>query len=647
MIQVLTHRGLDPSKSGFFRESTYEAFEDQLLRGFGLEVDVQFTKDDEIVFLHDATLSRVSGGVDVRAVADLTLAELRSLSFDSSHIASFDELFALFLYARASGLTEGAPIAVHVKGHWQADTRYLDILLRKIRAHHVPLGQFFLFDVTPASAAYLKAACPEIQLAASVAHPYDIERYQACTHGTLLSVAELIEHRALYEWAWLDEWDRTDRDATEKAFYTPETLARLRAHGFKVALVTPELHGTSPGLLGGEAHPDGTDPVRREARFAEIVRLAPDAVCTDYPDAFRGRCTHDAALLERVPSAFSKWARIVTGCLSALEKRAKQRWIKAVEALTKTFVTVHERPRVAAEVGRAAHPASGSAALAVVIQGPILKDRLFTYETVRLYRKTFPDAQLILSTWDDEPHDVLAACRAAGATVVASPKPSTPGPSNVNYQLTSTFQGILAAERLGAAYVLKTRTDQRFYGLGIGAYLVDLVRHFPVTGGYRQRGRLVTLSFGTAKYHPYHFGDMFLFGCLEDMKRYWGFPLLPPADLVGPRRAFFNPEVHLAAAFLKGTGRTLLWTLEDAWRVYAEQVIVVDAASLDLYWHKYERWREHRERDYRSFARPRGCFTFHEWFTLYWNPATMVAPADPAAFFRGLALDDIIEKAIR
>ncbi len=290
MIQVLTHRGLDPAKAPFFPESTYEAFENQLLRGFGLEVDVQFTKDNEIIFLHDTTLKRLSGGSDTRAIASLTSAELRALSFGGCHLATFNELFTLFLHVPASSRMSRALIAVHVKGCWQDDTRYLDILLRKIRAHHIPLERFFLFDLVPASAAYLRAAYPELQLAASVAHPYDIERYQACTHGTLLSATELIEQKALYQWAWLDEWDRVDRDGAEKTFYTPETFALLRAHGFKIALVTPELHGTSPGLLGGEAHPDGMDPVRRDARFAEIARLAPDAVCTDYPDTFREYC---------------------------------------------------------------------------------------------------------------------------------------------------------------------------------------------------------------------------------------------------------------------------------------------------------------------------------------------------------------------
>jgi hypothetical protein len=57
----------------------------------------------------------------------------------------------------------------------------------------------------------------------------------------------------------------------------------LKDEGLKVALVTPELHGTSPGLLGGEAHPDADKNCLFD-RIQEIIDLQPDALCTDYPE---------------------------------------------------------------------------------------------------------------------------------------------------------------------------------------------------------------------------------------------------------------------------------------------------------------------------------------------------------------------------
>ena len=61
----------------------------------------------------------------------------------------------------------------------------------------------------------------------------------------------------------------------------------LSQEGYKIALVTPELHGTSPGLYGGESHKDAKDKETLFKRIKEILSLKPDAVCTDYPEEVR------------------------------------------------------------------------------------------------------------------------------------------------------------------------------------------------------------------------------------------------------------------------------------------------------------------------------------------------------------------------
>jgi hypothetical protein len=119
-----------------------------------------------------------------------------------------------------------------------------------------------------------------------VAHPYDIERYNQCVLGTLLSLEKVLSHKDLFSWVWLDEWDLADKDGGQKQFYTAEVFETLKDQGLKIALVTPELHGTSPGLLGGEAHPDA-DKSRLFGRIQETINLQPDALCTDYPEEVR------------------------------------------------------------------------------------------------------------------------------------------------------------------------------------------------------------------------------------------------------------------------------------------------------------------------------------------------------------------------
>ncbi len=83
---------------------------------------------------------------------------------------------------------------------------------------------------------------------------------------------------------WLDEWDLREQGGAEKKFYTEAIFEAAKKHRFKLALVSPELHASSPGLLGGECHPDGLDLDRNTARLREVISLDPDLICTDFPD---------------------------------------------------------------------------------------------------------------------------------------------------------------------------------------------------------------------------------------------------------------------------------------------------------------------------------------------------------------------------
>ena len=64
-IIILTHRGLEPNRLDFYPESSYEAFENQIKRGFGIEFDPLFCKDG-IIVSHDKNLARITNGLDNR-----------------------------------------------------------------------------------------------------------------------------------------------------------------------------------------------------------------------------------------------------------------------------------------------------------------------------------------------------------------------------------------------------------------------------------------------------------------------------------------------------------------------------------------------------------------------------------------------------
>ena len=70
---ILGHRGA----SGYAPENTIEAFQQAIdMKADGIELDVQLSKDGELVVIHDEWIDRTSNGTGW--VKDLTLAELKT-----------------------------------------------------------------------------------------------------------------------------------------------------------------------------------------------------------------------------------------------------------------------------------------------------------------------------------------------------------------------------------------------------------------------------------------------------------------------------------------------------------------------------------------------------------------------------------------
>jgi len=80
MTRIFGHRGA----SGYAPENTIGAFRLAAEMGAdGVELDVQMSRDGELVIAHDETVDRVSNGTG--RIADLTLAELKKLNFNRMH----------------------------------------------------------------------------------------------------------------------------------------------------------------------------------------------------------------------------------------------------------------------------------------------------------------------------------------------------------------------------------------------------------------------------------------------------------------------------------------------------------------------------------------------------------------------------------
>ena len=92
--QYYAHRGLHDLEAGV-PENSMKAFRLAIEKGFGMEMDVQLSKDGIPVVFHDATLTRMCG-VEKR-VNELTLAELKQLSLAGTQerIPTFQEFLTL------------------------------------------------------------------------------------------------------------------------------------------------------------------------------------------------------------------------------------------------------------------------------------------------------------------------------------------------------------------------------------------------------------------------------------------------------------------------------------------------------------------------------------------------------------------------
>lgn len=91
---LYAHRGLHDNK-GDAPENSLKAFERAVDAGFGIELDIQLTKDKIPVVFHDFTLKRVCGAEG--KVSDYTYEELRSFTLCESkeHIPLFEEVLGL------------------------------------------------------------------------------------------------------------------------------------------------------------------------------------------------------------------------------------------------------------------------------------------------------------------------------------------------------------------------------------------------------------------------------------------------------------------------------------------------------------------------------------------------------------------------
>ena len=286
---------------------------------------------------------------------------------------------------------------------------------------------------------------------------------------------------------------------------------------------------------------------------------------------------------------------------------------RKIRVLRNHYLTIWLRPVYAKDVKDKTY-ISTFEKIAIIIQGGILEKYNFTLESVRLYKKNYPNAKIILSTWDDTDDAIIDDFKKEEIEIVLSTKPK-PMKGNGNLQVISTLAGLKEAKKLGCKYACKTRTDQRMYATGIFPYLLKMHEYFPIKENVELKGRIITYSCNTFRNRLYDINDMWGFGFTEDMIRYWScnpnfeWDEEAGAHIQGKQRLVEN---YVCINFLKSLGCKLKYTEEDSIGYYSKYFIIIDNQSLDIYYAK--RLKEFFNKSYND--KEGTNFSFRDWMAL-------------------------------
>ena len=148
--RAFAHRGLHDVKKGIV-ENTLPAFEAACEKGFGIELDIQFTRDMRAVVFHDDDLARLTG--DRRKVREVTLEALRAMPLDGVRTARVPTL------GEALQQIDGrAPLLIELK-NGQANDRLCRALMEQLRGYR---GEYIVESFSPLIVRWFKKHAPDV-----------------------------------------------------------------------------------------------------------------------------------------------------------------------------------------------------------------------------------------------------------------------------------------------------------------------------------------------------------------------------------------------------------------------------------------------------------------------------------------------------
>ncbi|MBR1829799.1 MAG: hypothetical protein IJ781_09905 [Atopobiaceae bacterium] len=177
------HRGLHDNRTPA-PENSLAAFRLAREWGYGSELDVHLTADDQLVVIHDSRLQRACGVEGV--VEDKSLAELADLRLFGTHegIPTFESVLDVY----EGGMGPCPPLVVEIKTHGDNYARLTERVMAALDTHQVP---YCVESFDPRVLWWLRRNRPEVvrgQLSENfvVDKDSDLGFARGFTHGALI-----------------------------------------------------------------------------------------------------------------------------------------------------------------------------------------------------------------------------------------------------------------------------------------------------------------------------------------------------------------------------------------------------------------------------------------------------------------------------
>lgn len=230
----------------------------------------------------------------------------------------------------------------------------------------------------------------------------------------------------------------------------------------------------------------------------------------------------------------------------------------------------------------------------IVLQGYV-SDMLFLEQTIQLYYKLFQDPIIVISGWMNQDFSQLEDRFGEAIIIVKNEYPETKGFFNLNKMIVSTRNGLRVLRQLGCSFCIRSRVDQRIQYENAEDFLYALVENNPATVG---QNRMVILNMLTLKYVPFHFQDMFQFGHIDDLLRYWKVPLsekyMDQEKYMGichtiqikDEQNYDNSEVYMGTQYAMQILDNYQYTYSAYYQLLRDHFIIIDNDALGFLWTK-------------------------------------------------------------